>query len=94
MSQTEQAPLNDFETNLWVAADELNSAWKRARILAGLPQLRVHDLRHTFSHRLRPAEVRLEDRKALIGDTNGDITTNYSAADVQQLQEFVERIVD
>ncbi len=31
----------------------LNSAWQRARVRAGLPQVRVHDLKHTFGRRLR-----------------------------------------
>jgi integrase len=26
----------------------LNSGWKRARVRSGLPNVRVHDLRHTF----------------------------------------------
>ena len=31
----------------------LTSAWKRARLRVGLPQVRVHDLKHTFGRRLR-----------------------------------------
>lgn len=72
----------------------LNTAWKRARIRAGLPTLRVHDLRHTYAQRLRAAGVHLEDRKALMGHKNGDITTHYSAPDLQRLQEFVDRLVN
>jgi integrase len=70
----------------------LNSSWKKARVRAGLPQLRVHDLRHTFSHRLRAAGVSLEDRKALLGHTNDDVTTHYSAADLNHLLECVRKI--
>ena len=65
----------------------LNTSWKRARVRAGIPNLRVHDLRHTFGHRLRAAGVHAEDRKALLGHTNGDITTHYSAFDLSRLQE-------
>lgn len=72
----------------------LNTSWKRARTRAGLPQLRVHDLRHTFGHRLRAASVHQEDRKALLGHTNGDITTHYCAPDLRRLQEFVDRLVE
>jgi integrase len=39
----------------------LNTSWKRVRIRAGLPLLRVHDLRHTFGHRLRSSGVHNED---------------------------------
>ena len=31
----------------------LNSAWLKARRRAGFPQVRVHDLKHTFGRRLR-----------------------------------------
>ena len=33
----------------------LNGAWLRARSAVGLPQVRVHDLKHTFGRRLRAA---------------------------------------
>ena len=65
-----------------------------ARKRAGLAHLRVHDLRHTFGHRLRAAGVSLEDRKALLGHTVGDITTHYSAPDISRLLEYAERICD
>ncbi len=35
-------------------------------IRAGLPNVRVHDLRHTFVHRLRAAGVSFEDRQDLL----------------------------
>ncbi len=34
-----------------------NSAWSRARTAAGLAQVRIHDLKHTFGRRLRSAGV-------------------------------------
>jgi integrase len=34
-----------------------NRAWRKAREAAGLPEVRVHDLRHTFGMRLRAAGV-------------------------------------
>jgi len=40
-----------------------NSGWRRAREKAGLPQVRVHDLKHTFGRRLRSAGVSFEDRQ-------------------------------
>src|ERR1700722_5916251 len=38
-----------------------NTAWCRARLAAGLSQVRVHDLKHTFGRRLRAAGVSYED---------------------------------
>ena len=69
-----------------------NSAWKRARALVGLLQVRVHDLKHTFDRRLRAAGVPLETRKVLLGDRNGDITAHYSAPDLAELLEAATRV--
>ncbi len=65
----------------------LNSAWLRARKKVGLPQVRVHDLKHTFGRRLRAAGVSFEDRQDLLGHRSGRITTHYSAAELSRLIE-------
>jgi integrase len=76
-----------------------NSGWKTAWRKAGLPveksfQRGVHNLRHTFGRRLRGAGVPLETRKLLLGHASGDITTHYSAAEIRELIDAVEKIVD
>src|SRR5262245_28540614 len=63
----------------------LTSGWLRARRRAALPQVRVHDLKHTFGRRLRAAGVSFEDRQDLLGHRSGRITTHYSAAEITQL---------
>lgn len=65
----------------------LNSAWMRARTTVGLPQVRVHDLKHTLGRRLRSAGVSFEDRQDLLGHRSGRITTHYSAAELSRLLE-------
>ena len=60
----------------------LNGAWQRARERVGLARVRVHDLKHTFGHRLRACGVSFEDRQDLLGHRSGRITTHYSAAGV------------
>ena len=75
------------------------TAWRRAWREAGLPVEKtvrrgVHNLRHTFGRRLRGAGVPLETRKALLGHANGDITTHYSAAELNELMSAAEKIVD
>jgi len=74
-----------------------SSAWKRAWKAAKLPTepgilKGVHNLRHTFGRRLRSAGVPLETRKALLGHANGDITTHYSAAELNELIHASESI--
>ncbi len=70
-----------------------NSAWRAAQSRAGLSQVRVHDLKHTFGRRLRAAGVSLETRKVLLGHTTGDVTTHYSAPELAELIEAAERVV-
>ena len=71
-----------------------NHAWRRARARAGLPQVRVHDLRHTFGHRLRAAGIGFEDRQDLLGHRSGRITTHYSAPDLSRLLDAVNAICE
>ncbi len=62
-----------------------DSAWKNARIRAGLPQVRVHDLKHTFGRRLQAARISFEDGQDLLGHKSGRITTHYSQAELENL---------
>ena len=66
----------------------------RARHAAGLPHVRVHDLKHTFGRRLRAAGVPLETRRALLGHKGNDITTHYSAPEIGELIEATERVCE
>ena len=69
-----------------------NTAWQSARRRAGLPQVRVHDLKHTFGRRLRAAGVAFEDRQDLLGHRSGRITTHYSSAELESLIEASNRV--
>jgi len=61
---------------------------------AGLAQVRVHDLKHTFGRRLRAAGVSYEDRQDLLGHRSGRITTHYSAAELDNLIEAANRVCE
>jgi integrase len=66
-----------------------NSAWKAARrraagryadelgrpCPAGFRSIRVHDLKHTFGHRLRAARVSFKDRQNRLGHKAAHVTT-------------------
>lgn len=69
-----------------------NSAWQKARIRAGLVQVRIHDLKHTFGRRLRAAGVNFEDRQDLLGHKSGRITTHYSSAELEHLLEAANQV--
>ena len=54
----------------------------------------MHDLRHTFGHRLRAAGVSLEDRQDLLGHKSARITTHYSAPDLIRLLDAVNMLCE
>jgi integrase len=85
-----------------------NSGWKAARLRAaaryeqeigrscpaGFRRIRVHDLKHTFGHRLRVAGVNFEDRKLLLGHKARHVTTHYSAPEIGALIEAAEKVCE
>ena len=71
-----------------------NTAWQQARVRAGLPHVRVHDLKHTFGRRLRAAGLSFEDRQDLLGHRSGRITTHYSAAELGNLIDAANRVCE
>jgi len=85
-----------------------NSGWKAARRRAaaryepeigrpcpnGFRRVRVHDLKHTFGHRLRVAGVSFEDRKILLGHKAQHVTTHYSAPEIGALIAAAEKVCE
>lgn len=69
-----------------------NSAWQRARKLADLGDLHVHDLRHTVGMRLRESEVREETIADILWHNRPSMTAHYSVAQVRELYEALNRI--
>ncbi len=67
-------------------------AWRRARDVTMLSQVMVQDLKHTFGRRLRAAVIGVETRMVLLGHTNKQITTHYSAVEIGELVEASERV--
>ncbi|WP_299735707.1 site-specific integrase [uncultured Endozoicomonas sp.] len=57
--------------------DNIKSAWVALRKAAGLPDLRLHDLRHTFGTRLAHARVDLVTIKELMGHEDLETTARY-----------------
>jgi hypothetical protein len=53
---------------------------------------RARNNKHTFGRRLRAAGVPNETRKVLLGHKNSDITTHYSAPELEELFEAANRV--
>jgi integrase len=65
--------------------------WQRARIAIGLPELRFHDLRHTFGTRLAKLAPLGVVQRAL-GHADINTTMRYASSDQAQVREAMERL--
>lgn len=70
-----------------------NTTWQRARREAGLPFVRIHDLKHTYRERLEAASVEYEVKQVLLGHRNGSVTSHYSGPRIAALVAASERAV-
>ncbi len=69
-------------------------AWRAARLRAALPEVRVHDLRHTFATRLEAVGVSRADVGELLGHAHAGVTRTYVVPTVTRLLQEVEKIVE
>ena len=69
------------------------SAWKKARVRAGLEKVRGHDLRHTFGMKCLDAGLSEETRAELLGHRAGkSMTAHYSQPNLYRLLEESNKI--
>ena len=61
----------------------VKKAFNRARIIAGVPDLRFHDLRHTHATRLVSGHVPLSEVGRVLGHTQANTTYRYVNANVE-----------
>jgi len=71
-----------------------NVTWRGVREKAGLPDLHIHDMRHTVGMRLREAGVREETIADILWHARRGMTAHYSVAQVEELVEALNRITD
>jgi integrase len=69
-----------------------NTGFQAARKTAGLPGVRVHDLRHTFGQRLREAGVAAEDRALLLGHAVEGMPQHYATTTIARLVEAANKV--
>lgn len=74
-------------------------AWRKAWKASGFPVSKrycrgVHNLKHTYGRRLRAAKVPYETRQVLLGHKNKDTTTHYSSAEIQELIDASNSILE
>jgi integrase len=72
-------------------------AYFKARDMAGLPDVRIHDLRHTFASLLINNGVSLYEVQELLGHSSAAMTQRYAHLQPNQLRnrtEIVSRLVE
>ena len=62
-------------------------SWSRLRIKAGMPQLRVHDLRHQYASFLVNAGRTLFEVQSILGHSDPSVTQRYSHLSTKSLSE-------
>jgi integrase len=73
-------------------ADNVRKAWGGVLRLAGIPNFRWHDLRHTFASNLVMAGVPLNTVRALLGHTTPGMTLRYAHLAQDHMAEAVNRL--
>lgn len=62
--------------------------------LAGIPDLHIHDLRHTVGMRLREAGAREETIADILWHTRQGMTAHYSVVQIDELLAALNRITN
>jgi integrase len=82
--------------NTWgryLRADKVLRAFKAVLMSAGLPERRLHDLRHTYATDLYAADVHPRSVQELLGHSRLDMTNDlYTGSVPDALREAVERL--
>ena len=73
---------------------QLSSYWLRTRAEAGLPRVRIHDLRHSFASRAAAMSETLPMIGKLLGHRSIQSTARYSHLDDTDVAEAAQRIGD
>jgi len=69
-----------------------NSGWDTGRKAAGLPDLHVHDLRHTVGMRLREAGVPEATISDILWHAKKNVTQHYTMAQIVELHGALEKV--
>ena len=71
---------------------EIKGFWDRVRTRAGIPDVHIHDLRHTYASILVSSGLSLPIIGALLGHTQTQTTARYSHLFDHPLREATERV--
>lgn len=72
--------------------DGLRTAFDRAKRRAGLPHVRLHDLRHTLGSQLAESGASLRDIQVWLGHTSPVTSTRYTHVELARLRTVADRL--
>lgn len=94
----EGGPLPRMTQRAWrLARSRAAEKWqelKREPAPLGYANVRVHDLKHTFGHRLEAAGTTFGDCQVLLGHRPRTVTQRYMVAEIVRLIEAAERVLE
>ena len=70
----------------------INKVYQRIRLDAGLPWLRLHDLRHNFASMLINSGRTLYEVQNILGHSDPTVTQRYAHLSTKSLQEAANSI--
>ncbi|MCA9469590.1 MAG: tyrosine-type recombinase/integrase [Nitrospira sp.] len=65
----------------------INKVWQRLRAEAGIPHVRLHDLRHQFASALVNSGRTLYEVQAILGHSDSTVTQRYAHLSTRTLQD-------
>mgnify|MGYP001826033995 FL=1 len=65
----------------------IHKSWSKLRVKAGLPHLRIHDLRHQYASFLVNSGRTLYEVQAILGHSDPKVTQRYAHLSTKALQE-------
>lgn len=75
-----------------IAYDGLRTAFDKAKKLAGLPHVRLHDLRHTVGARLADSGASLRDIQVWLGHVSPVTSTRYTHVELARLRDVAASV--
>jgi site-specific recombinase XerD len=74
--------------------EQIYFSWNAARTKAGLEDLRIHDLRHSFASAMVNSGMTLYDVKEILGHANIKTTQRYAHLSNSRLRKAAESVSD
>ena len=70
----------------------LNGAWRKVRALAGIPDVRIHDLRHSYASFALKQGIDLYTISKLLGHKNIATTARYAHLELEHLKKATNKV--